>query len=82
MKRERIRGLKVPEKICLALVSLLSDTENQKECKELELLLALTRQEGSTFWGVVCPVCNNPVIVIVRYLVLSTPPSCRNTWSG
>lgn len=30
----------------------------------------------------VYPLCDNPVVIIVRFLVLSTPPHCRNTWSG
>lgn len=45
MKRERIRGYKAPEQTCLVLVSLLSDTGSQKECRESELLLARMRHK-------------------------------------
>lgn len=79
MKRKRIKGLKTPEQTCLALISLLSGTERQKECSKPELLLALRRQtQVSALWGAVCPACHNPVTVTVTYLVPSTPPSCRN----
>lgn len=45
MKRRRIKGLKPPEQTCLALISLLSGTERQKECSKPELLLALMRHK-------------------------------------
>lgn len=50
MKRRRIKGLKTPEQTCLALISLLSGTERQKECSKPELLLALMRHK-SAFCG-------------------------------
>lgn len=45
MKRRRIKGLKTPEQTCLALISLFSGTERQKECSKPELLLALMRHK-------------------------------------
>lgn len=43
MKRRGIKGLKTPEESCLALISLLSGTERQKQCSKPEVLLALMR---------------------------------------
>lgn len=45
MKRRRIKGLKTPEQTCLALISLFSGTERQKECSKPEVLLALMRHK-------------------------------------
>lgn len=43
MKRKRIKGLKTPGQTCLALISLLSGTDSQKECSKPEVLLAVMR---------------------------------------
>lgn len=45
IKGEAIRGLKAPVLTCLVLVSLLSDTGNQKWCREPEPLLVLMRHK-------------------------------------
>lgn len=35
-----------------------------------------------TLWDVEYPACDNPVVIAIRFSVLSTPPHCRNTWCG